>query len=319
MPPTSVYFVCPRRIASTAACLIRSGVSKSGSPAPKEIPPTPRARSALALAWTASVDEGARVFRRSASTVALLRRSPAALPGGELLRQPLLDDRRHEPGDRGPEAGDLLDQPRGDVRVLLVRHEEDRLDGVLELAVHQRHLELVLEVRDRADAPHDAVGALAGHEVDEEAVQRDDGEVVDPRRRLVDHLEALLDGEQRLLRGVGHHRDDQLVEDPEAPLDDVHVAVVDGVEHPPGDRTPRPSPNLLSGSKESQGRLTEAARPERRHFTYLRSGGPLGQVLGHHEAARYHEGAPPEALEGLRREPGLVRRVEEDHVEPRAL
>src|SRR3972149_6550690 len=312
MPPTSVYFVCPRRIASTAACLIRSGVSKSGSPAPKEITSTPRARSALALAWTASVDEGARVFRRSASTVALLRQSPAALPGWELLRQPLLDDRRHE-------AGALLDQPRGDVRVLLVRHEEDRLDGVLELAVHQRHLELVLEVRDRADAPHDAVGALAGHEVDEEAVERDDAEVVEPRRRLVDHLEALLDGEQRLLRGVGHHRDDQLVEDPEAPLDDVHVAVVDGIENPRVDRTLRHSPKLLSGSKESQGRLTEAARPERRHFTYLRSGGPLGQVLGHHEAARYHEGAPPEALEGLRREPGLVRRVEEDHVEPRAL
>src|SRR2546422_5579497 len=68
-PATSVYFVWPRRIASTAAALMRSGVSKSGSPAPNEMTSTPRARSALALAWTASVDDGASVFTRSASTV----------------------------------------------------------------------------------------------------------------------------------------------------------------------------------------------------------------------------------------------------------
>src|SRR3989441_1943677 len=48
---------------------MRSGVSKSGSPAPNEMTSTPRARSALALAWTASVDDGASVFTRSASTV----------------------------------------------------------------------------------------------------------------------------------------------------------------------------------------------------------------------------------------------------------
>jgi hypothetical protein len=33
MPSTAVYFVSPRSIAAIAACLMLSGVSKSGSPA----------------------------------------------------------------------------------------------------------------------------------------------------------------------------------------------------------------------------------------------------------------------------------------------
>jgi hypothetical protein len=49
---------------------------------------------------------------------------------------------------------------------------------------------------------------------------------------LVDHLQTLVDGEERLLGRVGHHRHDQLVEDPKAALDDVEVAVVHGIEHP---------------------------------------------------------------------------------------
>src|SRR5438034_11732613 len=116
MPPTSVYFVWPRDIAWTAASLMRAGVSKSGSPAPNEITSTPRARSALALACTASVDDGARLFIRSASTSWLLRRSGRRLRG-ELLGQPLFHERRHEPGDRRPEARHFLDEPRRDVRV----------------------------------------------------------------------------------------------------------------------------------------------------------------------------------------------------------
>jgi len=35
MPPTGVYFVNPSRMARIAAALMLSGVSKSGSPAPK--------------------------------------------------------------------------------------------------------------------------------------------------------------------------------------------------------------------------------------------------------------------------------------------
>src|SRR5206468_9977868 len=64
-----------------------------------------------------------------------------------------------------------------------------------------------------------------------------DSLVAEPGRRLVDHLEALLDREARLLRGVRDVRDDQLVEDLKAALDDVDVAVVHGIEHARIDRT----------------------------------------------------------------------------------
>src|SRR6185503_20189918 len=49
---------------------------------------------------------------------------------------------------------------------------------------------------------------------------------------LVDHLEALLDREQRLLRRVRHHRHDELVEDAQAALDEIQMAVVHRIEHP---------------------------------------------------------------------------------------
>src|SRR2546428_12888836 len=137
---------------------MRSGVSKSGSPAPKEITFTPRARSSLALACTARVDDGARSFRRSASTGSSSSAGSGRRFRRELLRQALLNDRWDQPGDRRAVAGDLLDKPRGDVGVLLVGHEEPRLDGARQLAVHEGHLEFVLEVRDGADAAHDAVG-----------------------------------------------------------------------------------------------------------------------------------------------------------------
>src|SRR2546426_7950134 len=135
-PPTSVYFVWPRRIAWIAACLIRSGVSKSGSPAPNEITSTPRRRSSRAFACTASVDDGASVFRRSASTAWLLRRQTAGVEGRVLLRQSLLDDRRQPPGHPQSERRDFLAQARRDVRGLFVRHQEQRLGGGSERSDH---------------------------------------------------------------------------------------------------------------------------------------------------------------------------------------
>ncbi len=57
IPPTGVYFVCPPRIAFIAASFMFSGVSKSGSPAPKLIMSLPPAFKARALAVIASVTD----------------------------------------------------------------------------------------------------------------------------------------------------------------------------------------------------------------------------------------------------------------------
>ncbi len=58
MPSTFVYFVLPSRIALIPASLMLSGVSKSGSPAPRLITSFPAALSSRALDETAMVGEG---------------------------------------------------------------------------------------------------------------------------------------------------------------------------------------------------------------------------------------------------------------------
>src|SRR5262245_272997 len=272
IPPTSVYLVWPWRMAWTAASLMQAGGSTSGSPAPKEMTSTPRERRALALACTANVDEVASFFIRSASMIEPSAAGSGRRSGGILLGEALLHHGRHQPGHRSAEASHLPDQLRGDVRVFLVGHEEDGFYRARELAVHEGHLELVLEVRHRPDPAYDAVGALARDQIDGQAIERDDPKVVrEIAGGLVDHLQPFLHREQWLLAGVGHNGHDQLVEDAETTLDDVQVAVVHGIEHPRihgtfghsviSRRRCRSLEIVVSGSKECQGRLPETARP----------------------------------------------------------
>src|SRR5262245_39090077 len=98
-------------------------------------------------------------------------RPPLAAAGAvaELLAQALRHDRRHELGDVAPEPDELLQAGRAHVEILLARHQEDRLDLREEVLVHQRHLELVLEVRHGANAADHDVGADLAREVDREA------------------------------------------------------------------------------------------------------------------------------------------------------
>src|SRR5438309_6670652 len=58
VPAVGVYFVLPARIASAAARLMLSGVSKSGSPAPKSTTFAPVARKASAACIAARVADG---------------------------------------------------------------------------------------------------------------------------------------------------------------------------------------------------------------------------------------------------------------------
>src|SRR5262245_1685005 len=158
MPPASVYFVFPSRRARIAASFTRSGVSKSGSPAVKERTSMPWALRARARAERARVGDGVRRRARSASMsrFAPLRGSRGSRSAAvQLLPKPLLHAGGDQARDRAPVTGDFLDQTRGDVRVRLVRHEEDGLDLLAQLPIHQGHLELVLEIRHRAEPAND--------------------------------------------------------------------------------------------------------------------------------------------------------------------
>src|ERR1700732_281352 len=86
MPSTAGYFAAlPPSIALMAARLMFSGVSKSGSPAPRPITSRPAALSARALSVTAMVGEG--LIRPSDSA-----RKPMVSPIAEAER-PLRDSR----------------------------------------------------------------------------------------------------------------------------------------------------------------------------------------------------------------------------------
>ena len=65
MPSTAVYLVSPLLIAFIAASLILSGVSKSGSPAPRPITSFPVALNSLAFWVTAMVGDGLIRFKLS--------------------------------------------------------------------------------------------------------------------------------------------------------------------------------------------------------------------------------------------------------------
>ena len=72
MPPTAVYFVWPSLMALMPASFMLSGVSKSGSPAPKPITSLPSAFIALAFAVMASVTDSSNPASLSESFIILL-------------------------------------------------------------------------------------------------------------------------------------------------------------------------------------------------------------------------------------------------------
>src|SRR5690348_8311453 len=171
MPPTSVYLPTPLSSAARAASLMWSGVSKSGSPAPKLITSSPSALSLAAFAVTASVIDGLIGSRRDASLIGNVMEPLASGSLGELGGERGDDRRRHETRDVTSEARALLDQRARHVVVALVGHEEHGVDAGREPAVHVRELELVLEVGEGAQAAHDHRRAAAAAEVDEQAVE----------------------------------------------------------------------------------------------------------------------------------------------------
>ena len=85
--------------------------------------------------------------------------------------------RRHELVDLAAVAGDFLDQPRRDRLQRHVGHQEDGLDIVVQLLVHARHLILIFEVGDRAQAAQDQRRALALGEVHQQRIELDDRDV----------------------------------------------------------------------------------------------------------------------------------------------
>jgi hypothetical protein len=130
----------------------------------------------------------------------------------------------------------FLHQVRAHVEVRVVRHDERGLDLVVQVAVHVRHLQLVLEVGHGAQAPQDDARVLALAVVHQQAIERVDLDVGLARELLADHLHPLVHREERVLAGVPEDRDHQAIEDHETALDDREVPIRHGIERAGVDR-----------------------------------------------------------------------------------
>ena len=148
------------------------------------------------------------------------------------------DGGMHQPADLAAEARDLPHQARAQVREVHRRDQEDRFERRVQPPVHQRHLELVLEVAHRPQPSDDDGGADPLGELGEQAVERLDGDPRVAADRLPQHAEALLHREERLLGAVGGDRHDHLVRQREAPAHQVLVALRRRIERARVQRDP---------------------------------------------------------------------------------
>src|SRR5579863_2716136 len=233
-------------------------------------PSVPRSSSALA-----SMSSGAS-SKRSATTLPVLSCGPI----GELR----LEVQRHRLGDEGgdvpAEPSDLPQQPRRDEGERGARRDEDRLDP-RELTVHLGHLELVLEVRDRAQSSHDRRRADIACDVHDQGRDTDDPHAREVCERLLDHLRALFDREERLaLLGVAQGCDDHLVEEARRTLHDLEMTVVERVERPREEGHPHRCPLRAPAAGASDERATvTSVPPYRRDLAAIQPGGSSISVL----------------------------------------
>src|SRR6266436_758394 len=131
---------------------------------------------------------------------------------GETVEKPDGDARADEMRNVAAEGTDLLDEPRRDELKAIGGHQKDGLDLRVEPGIHPGHLELVFEVGDRAHL--DALGVA----------------VFEMRDLVADDLDPLVGREERPLPVVAGDADDQPVDDPDRPPDDVRMSVGDRIE-----------------------------------------------------------------------------------------
>src|SRR6266446_8781578 len=154
MPPAGVYFDLFSSIALIPAFLMWSGVGKSGSPGPKSATSIPRDLSFSASTITAAVGEICMRLMRSVSCTCAPCGTFMAFDSysQNFCAQPLLDYRWHQIGQRGPVLRDFPHQLGAQVTVRFARKHKHGFEPRFELAVHQRHLQLIFIIRDGADA-----------------------------------------------------------------------------------------------------------------------------------------------------------------------
>src|SRR6185295_2444983 len=86
----------------------------------------------------------------------------------EFLPHPVNHRLRYQARDRTAEAENLFYQTRTEVRVLLSRHQKDSLHLRIQPSIHERHLQFILVIGNRADSPDNCLRSAAQSVVDEQ-------------------------------------------------------------------------------------------------------------------------------------------------------
>src|SRR5262245_31094639 len=158
----------------------------------------------------------------------------------EQLPEPLRDGCGNEGINVSTKGRDLLHARGRDEAELRIGYQVGRLDLRRERPVEMVHLELPLEVGDRAQPLDHRSGAVAAREVDDQLRELRDLDVTSVRQRVLDEANAVLDREhRRLVRWFAHDGDDDAVEDRGGTADDVQMAVRDRVVRARTDRHDR--------------------------------------------------------------------------------
>lgn len=157
-------------------------------------------------------------------------------------------------GDVAAEFRDLFDEVGAGVAVGLVGHNKQGLAGGLEMAVHERHIELKLEVGKRAETADNGVGFLFAGKFDEEAVEGSDGDVGHSGRGCAEEVKALLNGEEGAFAGIVCHGQGDAVKEAGGTAQDVDMAVGDGVEGTGIDAVLHGGESFVGGPKGGEGK-----------------------------------------------------------------
>src|SRR5919201_48084 len=132
--------------------------------------------------------------------------------------------------DVAAKFGKLFDQTGAEKQMSKAGRNEYRCDLRFQAAVHQRHLELALEIGDGAQAANDRAGSHPAGEIDRQPVKGADLDSRSLAQAFADHAHPFPGAEQRLLAGILEHGDHHPVEDSGGPIDDVEMSVSQRVE-----------------------------------------------------------------------------------------
>lgn len=135
----------------------------------------------------------------------------------ELSPDCLSYDFRHKRRDIPAAFCDFLDQARTHIRIFRARHHEQCLAQIIQLAIHQRHLELIFKIGHGADAAQDGARFECGDRIDKESAERHDFNIVDSFACKLQQMHPFFKGEKRVFLRIFRDGDQNLVEDAACP------------------------------------------------------------------------------------------------------